>query len=73
MCKMTKTIVVLLFLVLLLGVSSIVNARWECYGMCTGCILYCPEDEITECCGCCEGGTEICCCFPDRGCRLVDP
>ncbi len=72
MSKRTRTVAVLSCLILLLTVSSIVNATWECYDTCEGCTLYCSAEEITECCAYCLSRPDVACCFPSEGCRLGD-
>lgn len=72
MSKTTRTVVVLSCLIFILMVASIVNARWECSGVCEGCTLYCSEEEITECCAYCLSRPDVACCFPSEGCHFGD-
>lgn len=74
MSKKTKTVFVLISLVLLLVVGNIVKAEWRCHGACTGCILYCDDPEIgSECCAYCLHTYlgKVWCCYPDL-CRNAE-
>ncbi len=75
MSKKTKTVLVLISLVLLFVVANIVQADWECNRTCTGCILHCDEPDIhdDECCASCEHSLlgPVYCCYP-KLCRNAE-